>query len=563
MSMSHCVGQLVRGLLTDDVLSDPEALARATADLARCVRADAAAEAACAQLRDAYTHQAHEVLLVAFELIYQLAAADPPVFAALVNAQSACYVPHLVHRMVHHIRAGHYAQRAGIEAVPRAPALPVPGSVASAGESPIAGLRALALYLCDQSMRLLHELCCHVRLARRHLKPLDGAFVRHLLAQIEDTRADEEHNTAVTLLVAALNEQYMAAALVAEPAQNFLVSAVADGAHKTFGENLVFILNRTSSDTADGIRTHLVVLKVLDQLFGAETTAQCLYTNDLRVLVDVILRELHDLPVENELLRQVYLRVFHALVTHTQLRSMPYKSAEAQRLFEAITASGKLRDISPVTKLLAERCLHTEWCGGAPPDSDAESAHDAPHDALALGWLHSAEAAAVYGATDAASVAWPPAPDEPDARDLVDSAGVDIAALDLGYLARRRAPPPPVIVSDASTPTTSTPPVSTPVSPASLSHDISGSAFHNVQFTSSMPDLARTPPPVCRSTKPRSSAEDARPSRAIDPEPEITQKRRHRILQVFSRGRSRSAVAPEEPPRSPSRRRAPPPPPRP
>ncbi|WFD36710.1 pre-rRNA processing [Malassezia cuniculi] len=572
----------------NDVLADPGPLAKATASLIAALGAeslDDAAAAAAARVRTAYSTQEQYVLLVAFELLYQLADARPAIYGRLVDPKSSCYIPHLVHRLVHHIRAGHYASRAGVDAAPRAPALPVPGADLSVSDdSDVASLHVLSLFQCDQAVLLLQGLCCHVRLTKRDLVPLDAVFMRHLLAQVEVTRAHEAHNTAVTLLVAAINEQYMAEALINESAQNFVVDAIAHGAHKTFGENLVFVLNRTSSMTVDGMRVHLIVLKVLDQLFGAEATAHCLYTNDLRVLVDVMLRELHDMLVENEILRQVYLRVFHALVTHTQMRTIAYKTDEARRLFTAIIASGRLREVSPVTKLLAQRCLNTEWCGGdksSPDDSANDTSYDAPHDALALGWLHSAAAAAVNGATHSASVAWPPASDEPDGYEAAENAGVDIAALDLGYLARRRAPPPPVTIS---TPTSAnTPVISMPTTPT-IVEPMQEPIFQKSSFNASMPNLVREqqlPPPVCRSTKPRASldaqtlptraalsptrgtgasadADDSSKPGAADSRKEHG--KRHRFLHIFSRSRAHSATPVET--QQAGRRPAPPPPPR-
>lgn len=44
----------------------------------------------------------------------------------------------------------------------------------------------------------------------------------------------------------------------------------------------------------------LLILKILYLLFSTSSTAEYFYTNDLRVLVDVFIRELLDLPEESE-----------------------------------------------------------------------------------------------------------------------------------------------------------------------------------------------------------------------------------------------------------------------
>ena len=72
---------------------------------------------------------------------------------------------------------------------------------------------------------------------------------------------------------------------------------------KTFGENLIFMLNRASSSDAEDLCMQLLVLKLLYLLFTTKETAHYFYTNDLKVLVDIFVRELSDLPDESESVR--------------------------------------------------------------------------------------------------------------------------------------------------------------------------------------------------------------------------------------------------------------------
>lgn len=69
---------------------------------------------------------------------------------------------------------------------------------------------------------------------------------------------------------------------------------------KTFGENLIFILNRASHAAPEGLCVSLLILKILYLLFTTFGTHEYFYTNDLCVLVDVFIRELGDLPNESE-----------------------------------------------------------------------------------------------------------------------------------------------------------------------------------------------------------------------------------------------------------------------
>jgi len=91
------------------------------------------------------------------------------------------------------------------------------------------------------------------------------------------------------------------------------------GSCGTFGENMIFMLNRTSKlyllaletiltfllteHTTEDLCVKLLILKILYVLFSTKGMSEFFYTNDLCVLVDVFLRELADLDEENESVR--------------------------------------------------------------------------------------------------------------------------------------------------------------------------------------------------------------------------------------------------------------------
>lgn len=95
------------------------------------------------------------------------------------------------------------------------------------------------------------------------------------------------------------------------------------GASKTFGENMIFMLNRAgkfssrhtspptfalttshlllwTENTPEDLCLQLLILKILYLLFTTPGTSEYFYTNDLKVLVDVFIRALSDLPEESE-----------------------------------------------------------------------------------------------------------------------------------------------------------------------------------------------------------------------------------------------------------------------
>lgn len=131
-------------------------------------------------------------------------------------------------------------------------------------------------------------------------------------------------------------------------------------------------------------------MQVLYVLFTSAGTADFLYLNDACVLVDIIMRELVDLPEESEgvrrercgqadvQLRHTYLRVLHPLLNNTQLRSYPYKRHQLRRVLHSLVNSGHLRDVNATTQRLVDRNIRSEWCTSLEPSSHDSSLHVAP-----------------------------------------------------------------------------------------------------------------------------------------------------------------------------------------
>jgi len=145
---------------------------------------------------------------------------------------------------------------------------------------------------------------------------IDATFVNHLFDLVEASRHwhDDTYNYQLIKLIVALNEQFMVSGIDSatlkgsDPKKgnanhsNIVMTVLRTrlNASNTFGENLIWMLNRASSLNAEDVCMQLLVLKLLYLLFTTRETAHYFYTNDLKVLVDVFIRELHDLPEENE-----------------------------------------------------------------------------------------------------------------------------------------------------------------------------------------------------------------------------------------------------------------------
>ncbi|CAD6890148.1 unnamed protein product [Tilletia controversa] len=229
-------------------------------------------------------------------------------------------------------------------------------------------MRQLQIDLRSKAVRMMYEVCRVQKLNDVEMRPLDLKFVDHLFDLVERTREhdDDTFNYQLIKLIAALNEQFMVAGFAggeSTTTKNTVLEVFKTrlNVSYTFGENLIFMLNRASSDAED-ICMQLLVLKLLYLLFTTKDTAHYFYTNDLKVLVDVFIRELSDLPDESESLRHTYLRVLHPLLTNTQLCTVPYKRPQIRRLLLALVSQEHIRDVSATTKRLVDRCLRAEWC---------------------------------------------------------------------------------------------------------------------------------------------------------------------------------------------------------
>ncbi|KAF9463233.1 hypothetical protein BDZ94DRAFT_1259432 [Collybia nuda] len=249
------------------------------------------------------------------------------------------------------------------------------GSTGGSGTVPVpieAKLRSLGV-------KLLYEVCRVQKLSVQDLKIFDDSFLDYLFDLVEQTRhmQDETFNYGVIKLIVSLNEQFMVASLLSDvdvPAPKPNGTELSEsknrvlrvlmrrlGSSKTFGENMIFMLNRAQR-TPEDLCMQLLILKILYVLFTTKGTSEYFYTNDLCVLVDVFLREIVDLDEDSESLRHTYLRVLHPLLTKTQLRDVPYKRPQIVYALESLTGNSRIRDVNPTTKRLVERCLGGEWC---------------------------------------------------------------------------------------------------------------------------------------------------------------------------------------------------------
>ncbi|KAL8702771.1 MAG: hypothetical protein Q9201_004047 [Fulgogasparrea decipioides] len=222
-------------------------------------------------------------------------------------------------------------------------------------------------------LELLYEMSRIQRLRIQDLILIEDDFFQYLFGIIEgvsDDVNDPYHYPTIRVLL-ILNEQYMVSAHDPgpdrSPATNLTNKVIKTlsthgSAFKTFGENIILLLNRESETSLQ-----LLILKLLYLLFTTPSTYEYFYTNDLRVLVDVIIRNLLDLPLSASPLRHTYLRVLYPLLAHTQLKNPPhYKKDELLRLLNMMTATGGAMEVhfgavDETTKRLVGRFVRVPW----------------------------------------------------------------------------------------------------------------------------------------------------------------------------------------------------------
>jgi Protein of unknown function (DUF2013) len=210
--------------------------------------------------------------------------------------------------------------------------------------------------------------------------------------------------------------------------------------YRTFGENIIILLNRETETSLQ-----LLILKLLYLLFTTKATHEYFYTNDLRVLLDVIIRNLLDLPNELISLRHTYLRVLYPLLSYTQLSQPPhYKRSEIIKVLSLLGGSTNVHfaPADETTVRLVKRVAQVSWLR----DEDTSEGEIAGK-LLGIS-LSASQAASTISVVDVAAVMEKPGVQTPSRKtDTAEKAHEDGGSEEEQItgsekpLTRRRAPP--------------------------------------------------------------------------------------------------------------------------
>ncbi|KAF4589340.1 Phospholipid:diacylglycerol acyltransferase [Ophiocordyceps camponoti-floridani] len=304
-------------------------------------------------------------------------------------------------------------------------------------------------------LQLLYEMSRVQRIDADDLMLVQDDFVHSLFQDIEGDSNDAHdpyHYPTIRVLL-VLNEQYMLAstdpatdvdAPSSPPPTNRIVKCLSlhGPLFRTFGENIILLLNR-ETETA----LQLLILKLLYLLFTTKATYEYFYTNDLRVLVDVIIRNLMDLPDEKISLRHTYLRVMYPLLAYTQLSEPPhYKRDEVLRVLSILRGSDNAHfaPADETTLRLVDRVAKVGWLGGE-ANEDRESWDQAKVARKILGVsLSPSQYASSASVDDVAGVTERPGVQTPS-RGHADEAAVDTGTPDEVAVAVKTKKPLPAV----------------------------------------------------------------------------------------------------------------------
>lgn len=161
------------------------------------------------------------------------------------------------------------------------------------------------------------------------------------------------------------------------------------GSSKAFGEFMCFMLNRAEDvETPEGLGAQLIILKMLYLLFTTPGTQEYFYSNDLRVVIDVFIRMLIDLPDELNQLRHTMLRVLYPLLCNSQMKADTYKRSQLILVLNSLVANEHIRDVDATTKRLVNRCMGVaKECLAARTEPSPNPRQRSPESAVSLGSL--------------------------------------------------------------------------------------------------------------------------------------------------------------------------------
>lgn len=232
-----------------------------------------------------------------------------------------------------------------------------------------------------------------------------------LLSNLEELHDDSNHSKAKAIeyeqfkLILLMNEQYVMKSYYEKGLRNTIFEILVSGRpnehfdgekskmHDFFNLS-IFYLNREESNVIK-----ILILKFLYLVFTTSYTSTSLYMNDLKLLVDIFVRELNNVEYsentsnEDAALIVTYLKVFYPLLAFSQLNEINYsdKKEDIINLMKSLILQSDTRylqrsnihemngkeDLGRIIMRLSMRCLSIPWLRSGYLDVNASNDIDA------------------------------------------------------------------------------------------------------------------------------------------------------------------------------------------
>lgn len=179
-----------------------------------------------------------------------------------------------------------------------------------------------------------------------------------------ESRNENETNFLKFRMLLILNEQFMFESglnIYIGEATNLIFDAMLKNIKyfQVFSDILILNFNR-EMDVVDQI----LMMKFLYVVFSNEMTNRLVYLNDIKVIIDIIIRQLYDLQLDQyEYLVNIYLRVLHTMLVETELINHDYKKDELFQVLEYVRGN---EASSEKSQKLAIKCIQCAFFEGDP-----------------------------------------------------------------------------------------------------------------------------------------------------------------------------------------------------
>lgn len=218
--------------------------------------------------------------------------------------------------------------------------------------------------ICTVLMDIMYQIFKYCKCSISNVQIIDDFFVHFLITTIRSDTLDDLFNNSEFKLVLAINEQYIMFNREYNIENKVLKYVINNNysTNKIFSELLLLTFNRSEDSSLQIMMCKLLYLILSNK--SNKIAENFFYLNDLNVLVDVLIRELHDISDQNEFLRNTFLRILILLLKNTELNKTHYRRQDLMQLlnylcmFDNICSNDNITSEHTLTVKLASKCLN-------------------------------------------------------------------------------------------------------------------------------------------------------------------------------------------------------------